>query len=322
MDVYRDYFNREELTKVLAQQPYTPGLLTMLNLFTPVPLSSTTMAVEIETKNTGQVLASIMRGAPRRVESLDKRKVVTFSTASYGDEGAVMADEVLNLIGGNMVAGARAVLEDRRAKLVAKLRRTVDRTREYLFMQALLNPASTEFGSAAASAVIAVQTTTTKLRKEIFDKVIVPMNNAMDGLPYTGIVMLCSDGYWSDFIEATSVKETFLNAPQAVQLQGNIPVRVNFGGIDWMWYRGDSSITIPANEARAVPTGAFDVGYVGYAPNDTVESVGSGALGQPYYMGSKPIVDSQGTKGWEVSIQAHMKAIWARPAAVLPFTKT
>jgi Phage major capsid protein E len=321
MDNYRDYFTREELLRTLQQAPYTPGMLGSLGIFETVPLGSTNLAIEIETKEAGRVLTAIARGAPRQVENLDKRSVVTFSTQSFGDQGAVMADEVLNAraVG---PAGAKEVLENRRAKLVAKLRRTIDYTHEKLRMNVLTSPATTEFGAAASSTIIAVQTTATKLRQEIFNKLTLPIEAALDGLMHTGIVALCSDGYWSDLIEATSIKETYLNQAQAAELRGAVVERFEFGGVTWARYRGTSTCKIPDNQAIAVPTGVPETFFQAFAPNDTLESVGSGALGQPYYMGSKELKDSQGVKGWEVSIQSHPKMICGRPACIIPITKT
>lgn len=320
MDVYRDYFTREELVRVLQQQPFTPGLLGTLGMFEAVPLTGTTMGIEIETKDAGKVLSVISRGAPRSISGLDKRNVVTFSTLSYGDQGAVMADEVLNARGAG-AAGAKEVIENRRARLVAKLRRHVDLTHEKLRMDCITSPGSSEFGSAASSVIIAVQTTATKLRQEIFNKLITPIEAALDDLPFSGVAVLCSDGYWSDLIEATSIKETYLNAAQAIELRGDVPMRFRFGGVEWIRYRGLSTCKIPDNQAIAVPTGVPETFFTGFAPNDTIESVGSGAMGQPYYMGSKPLVDSQGTKGWEVSIQSHVKMVCGRPSCIIPITK-
>ena len=321
MDNYRDYFNREELIKALAQAPYSPGQLGASGIFETVPLGSTTMGIEIETKDAGRVLSAISRGAPRQNERLDKRSVVTFTTQSFGDQGAVMADEVLNARAAGP-SGAREVIENRRAKLVAKLRRTMDYTHEKLRMNVLTSPGTTEFGSAASSVAIAVQTTGTKLRQELFNKIITPIEAALDGLPFTSIDVWCSDGYWSDLVEASSIKETYLNWQAAAELRGDVMAPFSFGGVNWRRYRGTSACKIPDNQAIAVPVGVPDTFFAGFAPNDTIESVGAGALGQPYYMGSKEIKDSQGTKGWEISIQSHPKMVCGRPACVIPITKT
>lgn len=320
MDNYRDYFTREELVRTLSQSPFQPGRLGELGLFEAIPLATTDFAIEVETKDAGKVLTAIPRGAPRQIENLDKRSVKTFQTASYGDEGAVMADEVLKARGLGP-AGMKAVIEDRRQRVVNKIRRTIDRTHESLRMQCLLNPATTEFGAAASGVVIAVQTDTTKLRQEIFNKLMLPIEAALDGLSFDGIRVLCSDGYWADLIEAKSIKETYLQTAAAAELRGTLPMSFQFGGVIWERYRGTSDINIPDNEARAIPIGAPETFFMGMAPNDTVESVGQGALGQPYYMGSKELKDSQGTKGWEISGQSHVKMVCGRPACIIPIAK-
>ncbi len=323
MDIYRDYFSREELLRVLAAAPYTPGDLGSMGLFETVNLTSTTLGIENSTTDAGKVLTAIARSAPRQNTTLDKRSVVTFGTQSFGDQGAVMADEVLNSRGAG-TSGAKEVIEDRRARLVAKLRRTMDYTHEVQRMNTLKAPATTEFGSAASPVVIAVQTDGTKLRQEIFNKLTLPIEAALDGLTFGGITVMCSDGYWSDLIEAKSIKETFLNYQAAAELRGAVVMEFSFGGVMWKRYRGTSACKIADNQAIAIPSSVQggEVFIQAFAPNDTIESVGSGALGQPYYMGSKPLTDSQGTKGWEVSIQSHPKMLCTRPSCIIPITKS
>lgn len=321
MDNYRDYFTREELLRVLSNAAYTPGKLGADGLFETVPLGSTTLAIEVQTKDAGKVLTAMPRGAPRQVENLDKRSVKTFTTQSFGDQGAVMADEVLNAraLG---PSGAKALIEERRARVVAKLRRTMDLTHEKLRMNCLTSPGSTEFGSAASSVAIALATDGTKTRQEILNKLILPMELALDGLTFGSIKVYCSDGFWSTLIENKAIKDTYYNWMAAAELRGGLLQPMAFGDVLWERYRGTSDCKIPDNQAIAVPLGAPETFFQAFAPNDTVESVGAGALGQPYYMGSKELKDSQGTKGWEISIQSHPKMICGRPAAVIPITLT
>lgn len=328
MDNYRDYFTREELVRTLAQTPYTPGQLGQLGIFASVPLSGTTLAIEVEAKNSGRVLTAKPRGAPRQRSATDLRQVHTFSVMEqYGDEDNVMADDVLNARGG--INGAKQVIETRRAEKVAKLRRTVDRTHESLRMTRLLSPASTEFGAAASGTVIAVQTDATKTRKEIFDKLVVPINASMDGLAYSDIIVLCSDGYWSDLMGNKEFRETYVNWQAATELRAGIGANgekvtppMRYGDALWQWYRGTSDCKIPDNEARAMPMGVADgLAWQAFAPNNTIESVGQGAMGEPYYIGSKPITDSQGTIGWEISVQSFCRMVFGRPGAVIPIAK-
>lgn len=319
MDIYRDYFTREELVRVLSQRPYIPGRLGELGLFETVPLTSTTFSIEIETKDQGKVLTAIPRGAPRTKTGLEKGSVVSFQTTTYGDDGTVYADEVLNARGAGPAA-VRAVIENRRAKLVAKLRRHVDLTHEFLRMSVLLNPGTTEFGSADAGQAIALGTDTTKTRQEIFNKIIKPIESNLDGLAYTGTHVLCEDGFWAQLIENKAVKDTYLNWQAAAELRRDPREMFSFGNVVWERYRGGAGINITANEAVAFPLGVPETFFQAFAPNDTVESVGSAALGQPYYMGSKPITDALGTKGWEVAIATHPRMVCGRPKVVRRIT--
>jgi hypothetical protein len=320
MDIFRDYFTRENLVVALANTPYTPGRLGATGLFETVPLTSTTLAVEVGAKDAGRVMTAINRGAPRQSRDLDKRKVVTFSTSSYGDQGYVYADEALNGRGAG-TNGAAEVILDRRNRLLARLRRDADYTHESQRVYTLVNPGSTEFGNAAASVVIAAQTANTKMRQEIHNKVISTIEAALDGIPYAGITVFCSPGYWSDLIEATAIKETYLNYQAAAELRGLVTQSFVFGGVTWERYRGTSTCKITDDEAIAVPTGVNGMFLQAFAPNDTMESAGDGALGQPYYLGAMPIKDSQGTKAMEVSIQSHPKFVCGLPGAVQRITK-
>lgn len=313
MDIYRDYFTRENLVRALEKAPYTPGRLGQLGIFETVPLTSTTLAIEIGATDSGKVLTAVSRGAPRQRENLDKRSVVTFQTQTFGDQADVYADEVLNARAAG-TGGAAEIVQDRVNRSVAKLRRTMDLTHESLRMAALVSPATTEFGAAASEVTIAMQTDATKVRSEIFNKIVKPMESALDGLAYNGVHVFCSDGYWDDLIENKAIRDTFLNWTAAAELRGDTRMGFAFGGVYWERYRGTSTVKITDDKAIAIPLGVSGMFYQAFAPNDTLESVS--ALGQPYYLGSKALVDSQGTKGFEVSIQSHAKMVCGRPGAV------
>lgn len=320
MDIFRDYFTRENLVRALEKAPYTPGQLGAAGIFETVGLTSTTFAVEEQTTDAGRVLTAIARGAPRSQTTLDKRKVHTFTTATYGDQGTVYADEVLNARGAG-VSGMAEVIQDRRDRVIRKLRLNMDLTHEKLRMDCLLSPGSTEFGSAGTEQTIAVQTDATKTRQEIFTKIIKPVEDALGGIPFRGIHVWCSDGYWSDLLENKQIRETFLNWQAAAELRGDPRQAFSFGGVMWERYRGTTACKITDDKAVVTPVGVPEMFWQAFAPNDTVESVGAGAMGQPYYMGSKPMTDSQGTKGMEMSIQSHPKVVCGRPGAVFLIKK-
>lgn len=315
MDIYRDYFTRENLVKSLAKAPYTPGRLGELGIFETVPLTSTTFAVEESASDAGKVLSAIPRGAPRQTSGLDKRKVHTFATQTFGDEGFVSADEALNARGAG-VNGQAEVIQERRDRMMARLRRTMDLTHESLRMSCLLAPGSTEFGTVGSEQTIAVQTDATKLRAEIFEKIIVPTEDSLLGVPFTGVHVLCSNGFWKNLIESKHIRETYLNWQAAAEARGDTRMAFEYGGVTWERYRGTSAVKITDDKAVAFPVGAPDTFWQAFAPNDTLESVGAGALGQPYYVGAMPIKDALGTKGMQMAIASHPRMVCGRPGAV------
>lgn len=321
MDIYRDYFTREELVRVLAQAEFQPGLLGADGIFEVLPLGSTTFGIEVTAKDGKKVLTPIARGGPRQQTKLDPNAVKTFTTQTFGDEITVYADEVLNARGRG-IAAMKALIEDRRQRGIAKLRGIMDTTHESLRMTALLAPGTTEFGTQGTAQTIAMQTDATKTRQEIFNKVIKPVESALDGISYKSIRAYCSDGFWAELIENAQIKSTYNGWQAAAELRGGLVQPFKYGDVEWVRYRGSSAISVTANRAVVVPVGVEGFAYMGFAPNDTVESVGEGGLGAPYFMGSKELKDSQGTKGWEISIQSHPKAVIGRPGATFTIQLT
>ncbi len=312
VDMYRDYFTREQLVASVAKAPFVPGRLGELGLFTVIGLTATTMALEEEGTDAPALATPIPRGAPPKPLDLDKRKVHTFVTQTYAWNDYVRADEVLNMRAAGPT-GAAEVITSRRDKVTAKLRATADQQHEYLRMQTLLSP-NNAFGNKPNEAQIALATDATKTRQEVFNKIIKPMETALDGLFFSGLRVLCSDGYWSALIENKAIKETYLNTQAAGELRNDPRDAFVFGGVAWERYRGNSSIAVTTDKAIVVPEGVGNLFYMGFAPDDTIDSVGAGALGTPYYLRSEPL---KGGKGWEITLQSHPVVTCTRPGAIL-----
>ncbi len=311
MDFFRDYFTRETLTDVIVKAPYIPGQLAPL--FTTRGLGSTTLAIEELGGNGPDTLTAIPRGAPLPSTSLDKRKVVTFPAATYGERAAVYADEVLNARAqGN--SGMAEIVTARRDEAVAKLRRTIDHLHESLRMTCLLHP-DNAFGSQPAEAGIALSADATKTRVELFSKIMKPMESALAGIGFGGVTVYCSDGYWEALIDNKAIKDTYLNTQAAAELRNDVRDGFNFGGIRFERYRGTNSVKITDNKAIAVPTGVAGLFLQAFAPDDTIDSVGAGAMGAPYYLRA---FQMDNLKGWDLHIQTHPIMVCTRPAVVLP----
>ena len=313
MDIYRDYFSREQLLVSLANVQYQPGQLGASGLFESMQLTGTTFAIEVTPDNNVAEMSGRPRGAPALPVNLEKRSVETFTiTHGYPQTGTVLADEVLN-IRASGVNGAAEVLTQRRDELMNKLVRQMEWQHEYLRITAL-NAPTNALGNAPAAAVVAFGANDALLRTAIHNSVILPMEAALGGIPYSGLDAWCSNDYWLAFIESKSVKETYLNYQGAAELRNAPADMFDYGGIMWHRVRAGGNIAITSGQAKIVPRGIPGLFRQAFAPNDTLSSVGSGALGQPYYVASKVLDDD---KGFQITLDSYPMMLCTRPTCVL-----
>lgn len=312
MDIFRDYFTREQLLASLQKVPYVPGMLGAMGLFETVRLNSTTYAVEEQPLETLTALTAVPRGTPSKIETLGKRSVKTFTTSHYRVDGAVYADEVLNVraLG---VTGAAEVITDRRDRLIAKLRGDIDLTLESLRM-ACINSPTNALGSAPASAAVAFGASDSAIRTAVFNNILLPIESALGGLPYTGLTALCEDTFWLGLIESKTIKETYLNQVAANTLRG-LPVdQMDAFGVRWIRNRSGSGVAITTGKAKVFPNGVPGLFIQAFAPADTLDSVGAGALGDVYYPMALPSPDN---RMWKLEVQTNPLMLCTRPTCVL-----
>ena len=310
MDIFTDYFTREELIDSLANSQYLPGLLGDSGLFESKAMTGTSFGIEALPDNDVSESAEIARGAPGKVLTLEKRGVETFSTKTYAWQGAVLADEVLNIRGQTAPV---EVVQTRRDELTAKLRRQADFQMEYLRVTTLNDP-SNAFGDAPVPAVVAFGAADSAIRTAIHNNIVLPLESALGGIPYTGLDAYCSDAYWVALIESKTIRETYLNTMAAAELRNAPADSFSYGGITWHRYRAGGNIKITAGQAKIVPRGVSGLFMQCYAPDDTLDSVGVGAMGQPYYLRAEPLPRN---KGWEMSLQTHTVTLCTRPTAIV-----
>jgi hypothetical protein len=313
MDFYTDFFNANELIASIAKAPYIPGRLADPAIFTTRQLAGTKLSLEDQALNDASLITATPRGTPSKAQTLDRRAVHTFETGHYRKDGAVYADEVLNMraVG---VSGAREAITTRRDEVIAKLRRDMDLTHESLRITTLNSP-NNAFGSAPASAAVAFGASDSAIRAAIFNSIIKPIESALKGIPYTGLLALCDDTFWAGLIESKTIKETYLNQVQASALRGAVTEQVIFGGVTFERYRGVGSTVISSGKAKVIPIGVPELFVQAFGPADTIEQVGAGAMGQPYYAAAYPI--DNGNRGWYLEMQSNVVTVCTRPDAVL-----
>lgn len=314
VDFYSDYFTAEALTDAILEQQYVPGRLGELGIFENRPLAGTRIAIEEQPSNDASLITSTPRGTPSKAATLVRKKVHTFQTSHYREDSAVYADEVLD-IRGSGVTLARDIITTRRDEVLALLRRKIDYTLEDLRLQCVNSP-DNAFGSAPAAAVVAFGASDTAIRSAIFTNITKPMESALGGTPYTGLLALCDDTYWTALIESKTVRESYLNQQAANELRSQGPTdSFSYAGIRWERYRGAGTTVVTSGQAKIIPLGVPGLFIQGFAPADTLDSIGSGALGTPYYVQSYAI--DGGNRGWHIEAQTNPVTVCTRPSAIL-----
>lgn len=315
MDFYRDYFTRESLTDAVVKTQFTPGQAQPL--FETRAIASTTLAIEELPANDVTTLAAIPRGSPLPAMQLDKRRVVTFPLNTYGRQTAIYADEVLNMRAAGATLGAE-MITIRRDAAVANLRRQMDMVHEKERMNCLLNP-DNAFGSHPAEAAIAFSLDATKTRAEFYNKIIKIIETQLGGIPFTGIKTLCGDDFWTALIENKSIKDTFYNSQQVAVLRNEPRDDFEFAAISFSRYRGAAAMGLAANKAIAIPLGVPGLLIQAFGPDDTIDSVGQGQIGAPYYLRAFDLDDA---KGWRIRAQTHCAMVCTRPQVLVPLSFT
>jgi hypothetical protein len=318
MDFFRDYFTAEALMGNLVETPYTPGLVGSLGVFRTIPLPGTVLALETLRDQDHKLPVATPRGTPGNARDVKRGVVNTFTTQHYKQSASVIPDEVLDMR--NPGTAARQTLETRRNEKLAGLRRDTDLLLEKLRMDVLTTPnAATDgqalYGSAGTEQTIAFQTDGTKLRKEVFTKVRKPIETALGGLSYTGVVMLWEDGGWQELLDSPYIKGVMMASPTVSQQlleQGRDEIEVM--GVRHIRYRAGGGVAPPTNKAIAFPVGVQNLFVQAFAPADTMDQVGSGVMGGPYYVEGRAI--DEGRRGYQMDIQTNPVMVCTRPGAV------
>lgn len=310
-DLFSDLFTPTELLGAMVRQQYIPSQLASV-FGTPRGLLSTTFVWDEDKHEAVDVLTATARGTPSGVNTLVKDKTHTFETAHYRRDASVFADEVMSARSIGSVA--RQTIQERRDRQLMKLRNQLDITLEALRV-ACVNSPTNSLGTAPASAAVGFGASDTAIRSSIHTNVVKPLESALDGVPYTGIKIICQDTFWLGLIESKTIRETYLNWTAAAETRGDTRDGFVFANIYWERYRGTSSVDITSGKAKVIPLGIPDLFIHACAPADTMDQIGAGVRGGPYYVKGYPI--DQGDRGWYMEAQTNPVMVCTRPDAIL-----
>ncbi|MDL4861443.1 major capsid protein [Halomonas elongata] len=312
-----DIFSLSSLTAAINEVQYVPNQIGSLGLFEAEGISTTSLIIEKD-GNTLDLVENKPRGAPGTVVGADKRTGVSFTTAHLPTTATINADEVQNVraFGSEDQEQAVQTVVNRR---LAKMAQRIDMTHEYHKLGAIqgkvLDSDGTTviydlfqaFGITQQSVDMVLDTTSTDVQGKCLD-IHEKIEDALSGLTYSGVTVLCGKSFWRKFIGHKAVKEAYERWQAGERLRGDPREGFMFGGIFWERYRGGGKIKVADTQAHAVPTGVLDLFISRFAPADYMDTVNT--LGLPFYSSSETL---RHNKGAELEAQSNPAHLCTRP---------
>lgn len=320
-----DIFTLASLTAAINEVEYVPNQIGSLGLFEASGITTTNVLIEKDGEKLGLV-ENKPRGAPGTVVGGDKRTGISFQTAHLPTVSTVLADEVQNVRAFGSEDQLQAVQSVVNSRL-AKMARRIDMTHEYHRLGAIMGKVLDSDGTAVIYDLfqafgitqqvvsMALDTAGTDVQGKCLD-IHEKVEDALGGLSYTGITVLCGKSFWRKFISHKAVKEAYERWQSGERLRDDPRAGFMFGGIFWERYRGGGKIKVADKEAYAVPAGVIDLFITRFAPGDYMDAVNT--LGLPFYSSSHPLPHG---KGVELEAQSNPAHLCTRPQVCIKLTE-
>jgi len=300
LDIFKqNAFSLISLLQAFERLPYVPQRMNELNVFTPNPVRTETVAIE----NRDGVLSLIKtsnRGAPLEQRTNEKRNIRDFRTLRIAKADRITAAELAFI----RAFGSESELMQVQAEIARRLSgpvglsNAVELTLEYMRLGAIQGIVYDADGSVirdwfdefditpAAEINFDLGNAASKIRTKC-NQVVRAMMRAAKGAwtPATRVYCLCGDQFWDALTSNDEVRSTYLNTMEAPKLRdGNVFETFNFGGITFENYRGTddgTTVGIATDKAKFFPVNAPGAFLEVFSPGETFAHIGQ--LGQRIY---------------------------------------
>lgn len=271
LDVFnQDPFTTIQLTQAVERTPYLPQGLAALGLFEPKPIRTKVLMVE-QRQGVLVLLPFTDRGAPGTQRTTELRSARHFAVPRVRMEDTIYADEIAAIRAFGQETELMQVQQELGRRMVGPtgLRSNIEYTREFhrlAAIQGLLLDASgavvhnwfSEFEITQDPEIVfnfvainlaygnTTAPTQTDTLRPICNALVRTMKRRAQGAWVEGRtrpVGLCGDAFFDALISSGPVRSTYLNWIQAQELRQNLAFEVfNWGGIDWVNYRGSDDV--------------------------------------------------------------------------------
>ncbi|MCW2319190.1 hypothetical protein M2322_004759 [Rhodoblastus acidophilus] len=321
-------FSFVSLTDSINNQPFIPGRIGELGLFSETGIITTDVAIEAKDGYLA-LISPTRRGAPGETRPKLLRNARKLAASHFQIDDFINAEEVQNVREFGTPAQARTIetyLALRMSEVTPNFDATLEHQRVGAVKGIILDAAGntvynlfTEFGISAPADVSFDLTAAGKPRKQCA-AIVRDIAKSLGGVAYSGVSALVGDTFWDTLITHPDVEKTYLYQ-EGQQLRSGIAYQtLTFGGITWENYKGyvpnndgTGNVTpfIGANEARLFPLGVPNFFRTVFAPADYMETVNT--VGLPRYAKAIP---SDNNKGVRLEMQTNPLSYCTRPAAL------
>lgn len=318
-----DAFTLQTLTATINNLKFAPSRLQELGWFEEQGINTLTASIESQ-DGVLSLVDVAARGAPGKPVTGTSRVIRNFRVPHLPQRASVMADEVQGVRAFGSETEAE-MLSTRINERIAIMRRNLDYTIEAHRLAAVMGnfydangsliSLFTTFGVTQQTQSMALSATASGKAREKAELVKEKIESALDGVPYTGVHVLCSPGYWKALLEDKDNKETVLNWQAAATLRGDTRDILALNGLTYERILGTSDVGITTDCAYAVPQGIPGLFITRFAPANYSETVNT--IGLPYY--AKGIA-MPFDKGFEMEAQSNPLNLCTRPSAIIKLT--
>lgn len=318
-----DAFSLTSLTAAIQNVPYQPSRISGSGLYAEQGIVGLDFYIEIA-DGVLELIPVSQRGAPAQPVANGNRIAKSFRVAHIKQTGSLLADQIMGVraFGSESeVETIAQVVGARLATMANNIRYTLESHRmlglKGVLVDSLGNQVDLykEFNVTQKAVPFALAEPATKVRSKCL-QVLENIEDALAGLSFSRVDVLCGKNFWADLIDHKAVADTYLNTLQAAELRGDGRNSFEFGGLNFERYRGTSAVKVHDDEAIAFPVGVQDMFLTRYAAADWIETVNT--LGQPMYAKQW---EMEAGRGINLEAQASPINLNTRPGAVIRLKK-
>ncbi|MDQ4421465.1 major capsid protein [Sphingobium sp. DEHP117] len=333
MDVFKqDAFSAISLTEAVRKSQTIPGLIGSLGIFTPKPVRTRTVAVEVK-GNTLNIIQTSEPGAPRTRRANNKADIRDLRVRRIEESSTITAEQLQGIRAFGSETELKTLqteVAERQQDCIDDMSATVERLRLSCINGVLLDADDTTiydyyatFGISQPAEIDFNWAARTKCKQFVANNVKRPILRALGGRAAPGmrILALCGDDFYDEMQENGEYRDTFKNTEKASKLlEDSVFDAVDAWGVTWLNYRGtddNSKVAIGVDKVKFLPIGVRGLFQEAFAPAPTFSLVNT--MGQEWY--SRIIVDKDREEWAEIEIESHRLPICTRPDALLQGNK-